>query len=127
MKYSSLGLLLFISLFFFTSCEKKDPIKELENLEKISTKDGNKEEDNKNEKSCFYFVYPISYTMPDASTVSGNSEEEIEVAIKAWYEANPEVKEKPELQFPVDVLFDEGTTKTISTEEELKAAYEWCK
>lgn len=30
---------------------------------------------------------------------------EIEDAIKAWYDANPDSEEKPELQYPVEVFF----------------------
>lgn len=79
-----------------------------------------------NDGKCFDFVYPISYMMPDGSIITGDSEEEINLAIKAWYEANPGVKEKPILQYPVDIIYEDGTIQTINNEEEMKSAYENC-
>jgi hypothetical protein len=78
------------------------------------------------DNKCFDFVYPISYMMPDGSIITGNSEEEINQAIKTWYEANPGVKEKPVLQYPVDIIYEDGTIITINNEEEMKNAYQNC-
>lgn len=47
-------------------------------------------------------------------------------ALKAWHQANPDVKERGQLQFPVEIVFDDGTTQTIDSAEELKAAREDC-
>jgi hypothetical protein len=74
---------------------------------------------------CFDFVYPISFIMPDGSPIIVDSEDYWD-EIKEWYEVNPDVKEKPVLQFPVDVIFKDGTVKTINNEDELKKAYEYC-
>jgi len=76
-------------------------------------------------KDCFDFVYPVTLTMPDASTVtvadsSGWS------AVKDWYEANPDVNDRPSLNFPVDITFEDGTTKTITSEDEMREAKAYC-
>jgi len=63
--------------------------------------------------------------MPDGSTITVENEDD-RGEIKDWYEANPDVKEKPELQYPVDIIFKDGTIKTINNEEEMKSAYEYC-
>jgi hypothetical protein len=69
----------------------------------------------------FEFVYPITYIMPDGSTITGNSKEELDIAIRNWYAANPGVKEKPALQYPVQVVLKDGTVLTINNEEEMRA------
>lgn len=81
-------------------------------------KDGDKDK-------CFEFVLPITYIMPDGSTITIENKEDWD-KIKAWYKVNPDVKERPELQYPVDIIFRDRTTLTINNEGELKAAYERC-
>ena len=81
---------------------------------------GRDEED----KKCFDFVLPVSYTMPDGSTITVENEEDW-TAIRDWYEANPESEEKPELQFPVNVEFDDETV-TVDSAEELRELTQEC-
>ena len=71
----------------------------------------------------FEFVFPISFTMPDGSVISGEDHKEIKESMKEWYDANPDSKEKPELIFPVDVIVkskDGEETITISSKEEMQ-------
>lgn len=69
----------------------------------------------------FDFVYPITYNMPDGTTITVEDREGMS-AMKAWREANPDNTERPTLQFPVDVVVDDVTI-TINNEEEMKALY----
>jgi len=39
-----------------------------------------------------------------------------------WYEAHPDVEEKPVLEYPVDILFEEG----IVNEDEMETAKKEC-
>ena len=66
----------------------------------------------------FEFVYPITYTMPDGSTITLQDEQE-EYLIREWYEANPDVEEEPELQFPLQIIVD-GEIIEINSYEELR-------
>ena len=71
----------------------------------------------------FEFVFPISFTMPDGSVISGEDHKEIKESMKEWYDANPDSKEKPELVFPVDVIVkskDGEQIVTISSKEEMQ-------
>ena len=71
----------------------------------------------------FEFVFPISFTMPDGTTISGEDHKEIRELMKEWYDANPDLKEKPELVFPVDVIIkseDGEETITLSSKEEME-------
>ena len=83
--------------------------KEMESLKKYC--------DGKSE--CFAIVYPLSYEMPDGVIVSGESEEEVNAAMKSWYEVNPDSKEKSSLIYPVDVIQKDGSTVTINDESEM--------
>ena len=68
----------------------------------------------------YEFVFPISFIMPDGTTLTANSEEELKELIKAWYEANPDTKERPELVYPVDLMLADGEIITINSEEEMR-------
>ena len=80
---------------------------------------------------CFKFKYPLSYSMPDGSIISGNDRKEICVAMKSWYEINEKTKTKPQLVFPVTILtFDDDKSivkKKLESQEELKSAMASCK
>ncbi len=81
--------------------------------------------------SCFDLVYPITYIMPDGSELTVTEDTEDGWSdLKAWYEANPDSDQRPELQYPVDIIFDtEGgnETLTINNENEMIAAKERCR
>ena len=80
---------------------------------------------------CFKFKYPLSYSMPDGSIISGNDRKEICVAMKSWYEINEKTKTKPQLVFPVTILtFDDDKNiarKKLESQKELKSAMASCK
>jgi hypothetical protein len=76
-------------------------------------------------KPCFKFVLPASFTMPDNSVITLETKEDWS-KIRAWHEANPEIKERAKVQFPVDITLENGETKTLTSKEELKAAQELC-
>jgi len=69
-----------------------------------------------NDRECFELVYPVTYLMPDGSTITIENDEDWD-PIKDWYEENPESEERPELQYPVDVVFDDETVTVNSAEE----------
>ena len=68
----------------------------------------------------YEFVFPISFIMPDGTTLTANSEEELKELIKTWYDANPDTKERPELVYPVDLMLADGEIITINSEEEMR-------
>lgn len=105
MKYSIFGLwILFVIVF--SACEKD------------SVKDDLKGKTEKKEE-CLYLIYPVTWNMPDDSSITPENEKEFWTEIKAWYEANPEVEEKPELEYPVDVKLQDGTILTVESEPEM--------
>ena len=81
----------------------------------------------KEDWQCFDLVFPITFEMPDGSsiTVGSDSEEEWQ-EIKSWYDDNPESEQKPVMQFPVVIFFDEESI-TIQNTEDLRTAYSECR
>jgi len=75
---------------------------------------------------CFMLVYPVTFIMPDGSTITGEDEKSVCNAIKDWYEANPDSTTRPELQYPVDVTFSDGSTITVNNADEMHTLKEDC-
>ena len=76
-----------------------------------------RDEDERDREQCFELVYPVTFIMPDRSTITIDNEEDWG-GIRSWYEANPGSEEEPALQYPVDIVYetDDGTvTVTIMT------------
>ena len=82
------------------------------------------------DETCFYLVFPVTYAMPDGSTILVTSDDEDGWSdLKDWYEENEDSEDKPELQYPVDIVVEteQGTsTVTINNEEEMAAAKREC-
>jgi hypothetical protein len=77
-------------------------------------------------RSCFKIVFPFSVTMPDDSVITLESRADKSL-IRAWYEANPDATERPELVFPIEIEYQGGTVATIASQEELITAREECR
>ena len=83
------------------------------------------------DRKCFELVYPVTFTMPDESSITVETDdEEGWTELKDWYEDNPDSKERPTLQYPVDIVYetDAGdSTVTINNESEMEVAEEACR
>jgi hypothetical protein len=87
--------------------------------------DKNKERSKKRHK-CFEFSFPITFFMPDNSTITLDSKEDWDL-VKQWYRANPDANERPELVFPVDIVLKDGIVQTLLNIDELKDVKGACK
>ncbi len=127
MRFSIFSFLI-LTVLVFSSCGKEKVFdkKDKEEFKDKGKDKGEKEGDKDEKEDCFELLYPITYNMPDGSTITGNNEEEVETALKAWYDAHSNSEEKPVLQYPVDAIFKDATTKTINNEEEMEAAKKSC-
>lgn len=78
-----------------------------------------------NNKLPFDFIYPISLLMPDSTTINITSNDDSLgfIAVRTWYLDNPESTQRPQLQFPVDVMIDDSLV-TLNSREELDALLE---
>ena len=82
-------------------------------------------DNNDGNKRCFILVYPLTYLMPDDSEIILEVKEDRQL-IKEWYEDHPDYQEKPQLQFPVEIKYKDGTIKTINSQEEMNMAKKDC-
>lgn len=95
------------------------------------TLEGNRLEDSREasrrrRNRCFSFVFPITFIMPDDASITLDSRDDW-VLIRAWYTDNPGVTERPELVFPVDIMFEDGEVQTIVDLEELREVKSACR
>ena len=64
--------------------------------------------------------------MPDGSVIEVSSDDENGWSqIKSWYDSNPGARQKPLMQFPVVIFFDEETI-TLYDRDDLRGAYAEC-
>lgn len=90
---------------------------------------GDKGDKGDKERICFDLIYPVTFIMQDGTEfdIESKDDEEGWREIKAWYESHPDYYAKPELQFPVDIKYKDGTIVTINNAEEMREAREDCK
>lgn len=73
---------------------------------------------------CYELVFPVTVVFPDSSTVSVESYEALKTAVKEWRTNNPDVKARPSLAFPYDVINEAGEVITVTdatVQKELRA------
>ena len=78
------------------------------------------------ETECFSINYPVTVTTPDGTSSTVNNDEELDTAIDAYYEANPESEEDPTFTYPISVTLADGMTQEVGSNEELEALFEAC-
>lgn len=80
------------------------------------------------DKKCFTFGFPVTFTMPDGSVLTAEDEKDLEEKMGAFYESYTGEKKRPEVVFPVDLMFEDGSSLTVNSPEEMKQAWkENCK
>ena len=88
--------------------------------------DCRKWDDDKKDWGCFRLVYPITFIMQDGSAISMIDKKDW-TELKSWYEENPDKEERPLLEYPVEINYRDGSTKTINNDEEMASAKEDCR
>ncbi len=81
-----------------------------------------KDWDREDKEKCFELVMPYTLIMPDASLITIETEEDRE-KVEEWYKNNPDSKDRPSLEYPVDVVIetDDGErTITVNSDDEMK-------
>lgn len=70
-------------------------------------------------EECFELVFPVSFVLEDGSTVTANSEDDLE---DLFDEENPPV----DFAYPVQFTDEDGEVFTVNNEEELEELFEDC-
>ncbi len=74
---------------------------------------------------CFDLVFPISVIIAN-QTLSFDDKASLKAAIKAYKEDTGDEAERPELVFPLSIIYEDGTITEVVTKEELKALKQAC-
>ena len=84
-------------------------------------RDWDKEKDEKDR--CFEFIMPFTFIMPDGSTILIEGEDDNK-KVEEWYKSNPDEKDRPKVQLPVDIsITDEKGNEevvTVTSDDEIK-------
>ena len=75
---------------------------------------------------CFELIIPVTFVMPDGSSIAVEDENGY-MAVRDWYGNNSDSIEKPTLQYPVNIIYRDGDTKTINNDEEMESTKEDCR
>ena len=82
-------------------------------------------------RGCFEVVFPITFLMPDGSTIEVETDDEEGWSdLKLWYEENDDAEQRPILQYPVGIIYEteEGdSTVTLNNDGEMETAKEECR
>ena len=71
-------------------------------------------------EDCYEYSYPITYVLPDDSTVeiASSDDENGWGLIRSFYEENPMAEEEPILQFPLEIVFQGDMVFVFDTNAE---------
>ena len=83
-------------------------------------------------RNCFELVYPITFIMPDSSSITVNLDnEEGWEMLKSWYDENSGYEEvMPEFQYPIQIIYetqDGDSTADINSDAEMITAKSECR
>ena len=83
--------------------------------------DGRKLESEKDNYDCINLVFPVTFIMPDSSIIIVSSDTEDGWSeLKSWYNGS-DSKDWPEIEYPADVIFENGDVATVNSSEEMSS------
>ena len=88
--------------------------------EMISAREDCRELEFDDVDECYEYSYPITYILPDDSTVeiASSDDENAWGLIRRFYEENPEAEGEPILQFPIEIIFQGDMVFVFETNAE---------
>ena len=89
-------------------------------------KDSYQNDSEKEDWRCFDIIFPLTFQMPDGSTITVESDDEDEWSpIKSLYDNNQFSEQKPAIQYPIVIFLDDESI-TVNDDEDLERAYGAC-
>ena len=110
---------------FLADKYKKGDIKNGGNDRDKDDKDRDKDDkdwDREDKEKCFELVMPFTLIMPDSSFIIIETEDDRE-KVEEWYKNNSDSKDRPSLEYPVDVVIETDygeRTITVNGDDEMK-------
>ena len=68
---------------------------------------------NQPNRKCFEIKLPASFTMPDSTVIVVNNRTDY-IKIRRWHLAHPKVLKKAYINFPINIIFKDGSEKEIA-------------
>ena len=78
-------------------------------------------------KGCFELVFPITINFEDGSSAEVESIDDLKETVKGWKEENPDATMRPTLEFPVEVMTQDGEIVSVDSREDLLALRKECR
>ncbi|NND34911.1 MAG: hypothetical protein HKN76_20160 [Saprospiraceae bacterium] len=75
---------------------------------------------------CFKLSYPVSVIFPDETVKEFAGPVVMQHALRFWKFNHPDSEERPELQYPLTVILEDGTTVTVDSKEALQELKDSC-
>ena len=126
MKFSCLFALVFSGLFFTSCSDENDLVSDLTDTYTEEALFTIESRTNTGRLGCFEFIFPITIEMPDATTQTVMSLEELKEVIQTFKENNPDAEEKPTLVYPIEVLSEDGEIISVESQDGLKELKKAC-
>lgn len=126
----SLFAFLLIGLSFLTSCntDDTDSIFNSDEVENFigGTFDDMSTKSRTGKNFCLELVFPITLEFSEGTQVSGDSFQDLCVNIRTLVSENEDLRERPTLVYPVEVITADGEVLTANSQEELTELAQQC-
>ena len=77
-------------------------------------------------RGCFELVMPITIEFPDGTSVEVASMDEFKQAVRRWRQANPDVRGRAQIAFPIEVVTADGNVVTVDDAAEMQQLRREC-
>lgn len=103
------------ALLSFLACNKEEQITDLtdETLNSLVV------ETRAGSGGCYEIVFPIAFDLADGSVIEAESISDARTQIRNWFQSDPEVIGRPVLQYPIDMINEDGEVITVVDRSEL--------
>jgi len=75
---------------------------------------------------CFALVYPVDIALPASDTITADDRETLKLTLRNWRKENRGSSERPQLVFPIEVQYEDGSIASIEDKDALLALKETC-
>jgi len=69
---------------------------------------------------CFTLIFPMDIVLPNGSTLTTTDEYNLEEAVEAYFEENPDTVEDPKPVYPITVRLEDGADQVIDNDEDFE-------
>ena len=122
-------LLALFSFIFLTACTDENQVLEDTDVDSFveTSVEAIDRSGNTGRGGCYELVFPVTVVLPDSTTTEVSSYEEMKEVLREWKESNPGRCNHPSIEFPIDVIDEEGNVITVESPRELRVLRMECR